>query len=326
MIVLASIVVFATSAYYFYFRVADPVIEPLAQSVIEPNSNKNTVQVDTTQFVGEKGPTDSPNESAEQVILISLRAADFIDPNSFPTDYASLAQLADDGDSRAAFVLGRLLRQCSTAPPPHDTNQLQIMLDEMQSTHQFPTYVDGKIVSMPILMDDPQNLSLMMDVVQQRYHECNDFTLEQRGEADVWLEKAVNEGAGLEALRAYAQTFPSAQRLSISQTAWKLGDALALMDMSFILSQQYRDGEYPRGNIEAYAAQLAHGMIVGAIAKSQRSPDEWQTQLQEFGKLLTMQFPSLRPHEIAEAEQLATRMIADNENCCIYPFVRAPQE
>lgn len=266
---------------------------------------------------GDLGEADNGNVSAFEVVL---RGASLIDPSEYEISYDELSRQANDGDAKAALVLGQRLQGCLRAPPPQTVEQFEAMMVGVRTEYTLPTKIDGVEVNVPINTSNPENVDLVARFAEQQYMDCNHFTVDQRAEFSSWLRIAAEGGAGVEALRAYGSSLPPQQSIAFLESAWHAGDVLALMNLSNSHRYLYENGDRPTGLVESYAAMFAYGMILTEATKGRLDQDVWQKSVDQFRAMSSSVTSKMHEHEIAEAQRMAVSMVKENENCCSHPM------
>lgn len=276
-----------------------------AESLQDSSQSRRVVTMDVANH-NIKGKVTLSN--GEEIIVkwreMTLERVE-VDP-PYAQQYDHLVKLAENGSAEAAYSLWQILEGCRYGFS--DSSAYDAAMQQLNLTHK---------IKMPdsdeeILLTNPQAVAGWQKQLPILFEQCEGITLERKEKAIHWLTLAADAGHSYAKIQLSRATSDYAIGVSLDQTRWESGDALALKDLATRYYQSYQSGDNPENKVRFYAALYAHSQI----AFAQFSLDDFGDFREHVELELDIATQQLLPHELQEAKALADKILRDNQNCC----------
>ena len=218
------------------------------------------------------------------------------------TEYERLREEAEE-DHEAAYQLWKILDSCKFAY--ESGADLDVALNTLTETQS---------VRLPG-MDEPQfvgeeSSGNWREALAMSFDTCSGITDEMKAEQNAWLKQASDAGYPLAMMHYSRVERDPRAAMDLATRRWQAGDVDAMRAMYQLYQRDYESGAKPENKVPAYAHLLVYKLI------SERKWGPRSRRLERFLPEFENARSLLRPHELAEAEALASRLIASNQNCC----------
>lgn len=289
---------------------SSPLVQPVAEvsqgAENSPRDQRTVAAIETTP---------SPRATGSTEVLLSIGGNDDLRirwikkptpsqaiEGDLATEYERLREEAKE-DYEAAYQLWKILDSCKFAY--ESGGDLDVALSTLTETQS---------VRLPG-MDEPrfvgdESSRNWREALEMSFDTCSGITDEMKAEKTAWLKQASDAGYPL-AMMHYSRVERDPQAaMDLAIRRWQAGDVDAMRTMYQLYQQDYESGAKPENKVPAYAHLLVYKLI------SERKWGPRSRRLERFLPEFESARSLMRPHELAEAEAIASRLIASNRNCC----------
>lgn len=230
--------------------------------------------------------------------------------------YDELRALANAGDGRATDWLAAMLAQCNDFLPPQSDAEIETAVAEMRRTHLVPKYTNG-VATMQDFSNHLDSLAANIEVNAIRARRYSTVPAEHRADWEDWANRALSAGYMDDLTHSLLHgSMENNDYVQLLNDLWDSGEPTALISLSSIYLLDYHEGTNPNGQVRQLAYVLAALILLRDYSEEFDIPDN------ESAKTLSDEIQYLRrqmrPYEIDEAEEMAEKIIDENQNCCLF--------
>lgn len=221
--------------------------------------------------------------------------------------YNPLVELANSGNSVAAFYLHRLLEGCQGGYA--SSEELEAAVEELHQTRTYPSDRANN------LLDDDRSAADVEANMRRKFERCVDVTEEMAQEADLWLERSSDMG-NRTARDNYGQLLLKNDPMGAVrhyQAIWNEGGALGAHGLSLMYESGWSGQEPDRIKSVGYLLVAGEYSLLAMEAQPETHSDIVYQILLDWRE---KRVAELSPHEVGEALQFARDAIQSNELCC----------
>lgn len=239
-------------------------------------------------------------------------------PSSRVVDmHDQLVASAESGNGASARVLYGSLKGCKNAFA--DKKSMLDAVSHLRSTGEvIHPNDDSRHGRIPAGLDTSE----MEELIRKNYETCEGITVEQKDDAEYWLEVAAGANDFL-ALREYARYLGSGTRESFEliQNTWDMGFVSAANSLAIY----YEKGGAGVGGQVDYVNSYAYSLIGSQVyqaallrdgSRQSRYGTQSHNKIKSLDDMLAAKAGYLTPDQQAEAEQVAIDVLKKNESCC----------
>ena len=231
-------------------------------------------------------------------------------PNGSQTEnYEYYKAQAEAGVGIAAYHLANMMSSCSsTFLTQAELDAAVVQMGETRTVYDPALQADVRIAQ-------SEDIDKHIEGAIAHFENCRDFSAEQRGKHEEWLELAASNGFTLAMIEYGRKLDDPVTAVELYRSAWNHGDANALLSLATGLEKVYNQGIDPQAKISSYAAMHAFVTLLRAAHGADPAHVIGRWTLRNQAKLDEMTKQML-PHELVTALEMSKLLIASNRNCC----------